>query len=155
MLGHYRILEKLGAGGMGEVCRARDERLGHDAAIKLLPSNVVADEFVRKRLRKEAQALSKLNHPNSEILFELGSKEDTEFLVVEYVPGITLDDRLVQGPLPEREIARLGAQLANGLAAAHRMKVKRLIYRYFCLLTSAFVSRAYEPSVGRWRRLPR
>jgi serine/threonine protein kinase len=93
MLGHYRILEKLGAGGMGEVYRARDERLGRDVAIKLLPSNVVADEFVRKRSRKEAQALSKLNHPNSEILFELGSKEDTEFLVVEYVPGITLDDR--------------------------------------------------------------
>jgi serine/threonine protein kinase len=130
-LGHYRILEKLGAGGMGEVYRARDERLGRDVAIKLLPSNLVADEFVRKRLRKEAQALSKLNHPNIEILFELGSKEDTEFLVVEHVPGVTLDDRLVQGPLPEREIARLGAQLANGLAAAHRMKGKRLINRYF------------------------
>ena len=118
-LGHYRILEKIGAGGMGEVYRARDERLGRDVAVKVLPPSLVPDESVRKRLRKEAQALSKLNHPNIEILFELGSKDGAEFLVVEYVPGVTLSDRLAQGPMPEREIARLGVQLANGLAAAH------------------------------------
>ena len=122
-LGHYRILEKIGAGGMGEVYRARDERLGRDVAVKVLPPNLVPDESVRKRLRKEAQALSKLNHPNIEILFELGSQDRAEFLVVEYVPGVTLGDRLAQGPLPEREIARLGVQLANGLAAAHRQGV--------------------------------
>jgi serine/threonine-protein kinase len=119
LLGHYRILERIGAGGMGEVYRARDELLGRDVAIKVLPSDLVADESVRKRLRKEAQALSKLNHPNIEILFELGSQEGAEFLVVEYVPGVTLGDRLAQGPLPEKEVARLGVQLANGLAAAH------------------------------------
>jgi serine/threonine-protein kinase len=83
----------------------------------------VPDESVRKRLRKEAQALSKLNHPNIEILFELGSKDGAEFLVVEYVPGVTLSDRLAEGPLPEREIARLSVQLANGLAAAHSQGV--------------------------------
>jgi serine/threonine-protein kinase len=119
VLGHYRILEKIGAGGMGEVYRAGDERLGREVAVKVLPPNLVADESVRKRLRKEAQALSKLNHPNIEILFELGSQGGTEFLVVEYVPGVTLSDRLAQGPLPEKEIARLGVQLANGLAGAH------------------------------------
>jgi len=118
-LGHYRILEKIGAGGMGEVYRARDERLGREVAVKVLPPSLVPDESVRKRLRKEAQALSKLNHPNIEILVELGSKDGAEFLVVEYVPGVTLSDRLAQGPMPEREIARLGVQLANGLAAAH------------------------------------
>jgi serine/threonine-protein kinase len=122
-LGHYRILEKIGAGGMGEVYRARDERLERDVAIKVLPPNLVPDESVRKRLRKEAQALSKLNHPNIEILFELGSKDCAEFLVVEYVPGVTLGDRLAEGPLPEREIARLGVQLASGLAAAHSQGV--------------------------------
>ena len=122
-LGHYRILEKIGAGGMGEVYRARDERLGRDVAVKVLPPSLVPDESVRKRLRKEAQALSKLNHPNIETLFELGSKDGAEFLVVEYVPGVTLSDRLAQGPLPEREIARLGVQLANGLAAAHSQGV--------------------------------
>ncbi|MGD0011566.1 MAG: protein kinase, partial [Terriglobia bacterium] len=103
--------------------RARDERLGRDVAVKVLPPNLVPDESVRKRLRKEAQALSKLNHPNIEILFELGSKDGAEFLVVEYVPGVTLSDRLAQGPLAEREIARLGVQLANGLAAAHSQGV--------------------------------
>ena len=118
-LGFYRILEKIGAGGMGEVYRARDERLGREVAVKVLPPNLVTDESVRKRLRKEAQALSKLNHPNIEILFELGSQGGTEFLVVEYVPGVTLSDRLTQGPLPEKEIARLGVQLADGLAGAH------------------------------------
>jgi serine/threonine-protein kinase len=123
MLGHYRILEKIGAGGMGEVYRARDERLGREVAVKVLPSNLVANESVRKRLRKEAQALSKLNHPNIEILFELGSAEGAEFLVVEYIPGVTLGARLAQGPLPEKELARLGVQLANGLAAAHRQGV--------------------------------
>jgi len=122
-LGHYRILEKVGSGGMGEVYRARDERLGRDVAVKVLPPHLVAEESVRKRLHKEARALSKLNHPNIEILFELGSKEDAEFLVVEYVPGVTLGARLAQGPLPEREIARLGAQLANGLGAAHSQRV--------------------------------
>jgi serine/threonine protein kinase len=122
-LGHYRILEKIGSGGMGEVYRARDERLGRDVAVKVLPPHLVADESVRKRLHKEARALSKLNHPNIEILFELGSKEGTEFLVVEYVPGVTLGARLAQGPLPEKEIARLGAQLAEGLAAAHSQRV--------------------------------
>ena len=122
-LGHYRILEKIGGGGMGEVYRARDERLGRDVAVKVLPPNLVADESVRKRLRKEARALSKLNHPNIETLFELGSKEGIEFLVVEYVPGVTLGARLAQGPLPEKEIARLGAQLADGLSAAHSQRV--------------------------------
>jgi len=122
-LGHYRILERIGAGGMGEVYRARDEQLGRDVAVKVLPPSLVPDEFVRKRLRKEAQALSKLNHPNIETLFELDSKDGAEFLVVEYVPGVTLSDRLAQGPLLEREIARLGVQLANGLAAAHSQGV--------------------------------
>jgi serine/threonine-protein kinase len=123
LLGHYRILEKIGAGGMGEVYRARDERLERDVAVKLLPPDLVPNESVRKRLRKEAQALSKLNHPNIEILFELGSQEGAEYLVVEYVPGVTLGARLGQGPLPEREIARLGVQLASGLAAAHSQSV--------------------------------
>jgi serine/threonine protein kinase/tetratricopeptide (TPR) repeat protein len=122
-LGHYRLLEKIGAGGMGEVYRARDERLGRDVAVKVLSPNLVADESVRRHLRKEARALSKLNHPNIEILFELGSQDSSEFLVMEYVPGVTLSDRLTHGPLSEKDIARLGVQLADGLAAAHNQGV--------------------------------
>jgi len=122
-LGHYRVLEKIGSGGMGEVYRARDEQLGREVAVKVLPAEWVANETVRKRLRKEARALSKLSHPNIEILFALGSAQGSEFLVVEYIPGVTLGARLAQGPLPEKEIARLGVQLADGLAAAHRQRV--------------------------------
>ena len=118
-LGHYRIVEKIGAGGMGEVYRARDERLDRDVALKVLPQGTLVDPSARKRLRKEALALSKLSHPNIEILFEFGSEGPVEFLAVEYVAGLTLSERLAQGPLPEKEIFRLGGQLADGLAAAH------------------------------------
>jgi hypothetical protein len=81
-IAHYRVLEKIGAGGMGEVYRARDEELERDVAIKVLPESALADKSNRKRLRKEAEALSKLGHPNIEILFELNSEDNLEFLVV-------------------------------------------------------------------------
>jgi len=123
VLGHYRIVEKIGVGGMGEVYRARDERLGRDVAIKVLPQNVVADEGLRKRLHKEAQALSRLGHPNIETLLEFDRAGDVEYLVVEYIAGTSLSEMLTKGPLPEKEIARLGVQLASGLAGAHAQRV--------------------------------
>lgn len=122
-LGHYRILERIGAGGMGEVYRACDERLEREVAVKVLPRGMLNDESLRKRLRKEAQILSKLSHPNIEILFDFNHQDLVEFLVVEYVAGITLSDVLSNGPLAEKEVARLGVQLANGLAAAHAHKI--------------------------------
>lgn len=122
-LSHYRILEKIGVGGMGEVYLARDERLERDVAVKLLPHSELVDPSARKRLRKEAAALSKLNHPNIETLLDFESMEGREFLVVEYIAGVTLSELLSKGPLPEKEIARLGAQLASGLAAAHAQKI--------------------------------
>src|SRR5215469_9688394 len=122
-LGHYRILERIGAGGMGEVYRACDERLEREVAVKVLPHGMLSDDSVRKRLRKEAQILSKLSHPNIEILFDFDHEDLVEFLVVEYVAGVTLSDVLSNGPLPEKEVARLGVQLANGLAAAHAHKI--------------------------------
>jgi eukaryotic-like serine/threonine-protein kinase len=125
-LGHYRILEKIGAGGMGEVYRACDERLEREVAVKVLPRGMLNDDSVRKRLRKEALILSKLSHPNIEILFDFDQEDLVEFLVVEYVPGVTLSDVLNDGPLPEKEVARIGVQLANGLAAAH---AHRIIHR--------------------------
>jgi eukaryotic-like serine/threonine-protein kinase len=118
-LGHYRILEKIGVGGMGEVYLARDDRLERDVAVKVLPPGALTDKAIRKRLRKEAQALSRVNHPNIETLFEFDSIGDVEYLVVEYVAGTSLSDMLAADPLPEKEIARLGVQLASGLAAAH------------------------------------
>ncbi len=122
-LSHYRILEKIGVGGMGEVYLARDERLERDVAVKLLPQSELVDPSARKRLRKEAAALSKLNHPNIETLLDFESVEGLEFLVVEYVAGVTLSELLGRDPMPEKEIARLGMQLASGLAAAHAQKI--------------------------------
>src|SRR3989441_6203854 len=92
--GHYRILEQIGAGGMGVVYRAHDEQLERDVAIKVLPIGTLADEASRKRFRKEALALAKLNHPNIATVHEFGTQDGTDFLVTEYIPGVTLDDKL-------------------------------------------------------------
>jgi len=118
-LGHYRILEKLGAGGMGEVYRAHDEQLERDVALKVLPAGKLADEAARKQFRKEALALAKLNHPNIETVLEFNKQDGLDFLVIEFIPGLSLSEKLKEGPLPESQILRLGAQFAGGLAAAH------------------------------------
>jgi eukaryotic-like serine/threonine-protein kinase len=118
-LSHYRIIEKIGAGGMGVVYRAHDEQLDRDVAIKVLPPGSLADEAARKRFRKEALSLARLNHPNIATVHEFGTQDDTDFLVTEYIAGITLDTKLVQGPLSIPEIVRLGGQIADGLSAAH------------------------------------
>jgi eukaryotic-like serine/threonine-protein kinase len=123
ILGHYRIVEKIGAGGMGEVYRAHDERLERDVAIKVLPAGTLADEAARKRFRKEALALAKLNHPNIATIYDFSTQDGVDFLVTEYIPGITLSDRSASGPLAEKEITRLGGQLAEGLTAAHNQQV--------------------------------
>jgi eukaryotic-like serine/threonine-protein kinase len=119
-LSHYRITEQIGAGGMGVVYRARDEQLDRDVAIKVLPPGSLADEAARKRFRQEALSLARLNHPNIATVHEFGTQDDTDFLVTEFIAGITLDIKLMQGPLPPAEVVRLGRQIAEGLAAAHQ-----------------------------------
>lgn len=118
-LGHYRIVEEIGAGGMGVVYRARDEHLDRDVAVKVLPAGMLGDESARKRFRKEAHSLSKLNHPNIATVYDFDSQQGIDYLVMEYVPGITLRNRVSEGPLAEVEVIRLGTQLAKGLTAAH------------------------------------
>jgi len=118
-LSHYRILEKVAAGGMGVVYRARDEQLDRDVALKVLPSGTLTDDTARRHFRKEALALAKLNHPNIETVYEFGTQDGTDFLVMEYVPGKTLADRLARGTLPEREVIALGMQIAGALEEAH------------------------------------
>jgi serine/threonine protein kinase len=118
-LGHYLIAEQIGAGGMGIVYRARDERLDRDVAVKVLPAGSVSDETARKRLRKEALALSRLNHPNIETIYDFDTQQNIDFLVAEMIPGVSLDHKLAAGPLPEKEIVRVGTQMAQGLEAAH------------------------------------
>ena len=119
-LGHYRILEQIGAGGMGVVYRARDQRLDRDVALKLLPPGALADEAARRRFRHEALALSRLNHPNIETVHDFDTQEGVDFLVLEHVPGISLDERLAAGAVKPGELLKLGIQLTQGLEAAHR-----------------------------------
>ncbi len=119
VLGHYRVLEQIGAGGMGMVFRASDEQLERDVAIKVLPPGMLADEGARKRFRREALTVAKLNHPNIGTVYEFGSHEEVDFLVMEYVGGAAVDARSIAGPLPQKEVLKLGFQLADGLASAH------------------------------------
>jgi eukaryotic-like serine/threonine-protein kinase len=118
-LGHYRVREQLGAGGMGVVYVARDERLDRDVALKVLPPDTLADEDARKRFRKEALALSKLSHPGIGTIFDFDTQNGTDFLVMEFVPGVTLDSKLAAGPLSERETRAIAVQLAEAVAVAH------------------------------------
>jgi serine/threonine-protein kinase len=118
-LGHYRVLEQIGAGGMGVVYRARDERLERDIALKVLPPGTLTDDSARKRFRQEALSLSRLNHPNIATAHDFDTQEGIDFLVTELVPGMTLDARLVAGHLPETEVIQIGLQMAAGLEAAH------------------------------------
>lgn len=122
-LSHYRVLEQIGAGGMGVVYRARDEQLERDVAIKVLSPGLLADEAARKRFRKEALSLARLNHPNIAIVHEFGSQDGTDFLVTEYIPGITLDAKLGRGSLATKEVIDLSGQLMHGLTAAHEQGI--------------------------------
>lgn len=118
-LGHYRILEEVGSGGMGVVYRARDDQLERDVALKVLPSGTLSDDGSRRQFRKEALALAKLSHPNIETVYEFDTQDGIDFLVMEYLPGKTLADRLVSGALPEKEVIALGMQIAAAMDEAH------------------------------------
>ena len=119
-LGPYEILTLVGAGGMGEVYRARDTRLERIVAIKVLPETLMADPGQRLRIEREARILAGLSHPNICALFDVGRESGIDFLVLEYVEGQTLTDRLTEGFLPMDLVLRHGTQIAGALAAAHR-----------------------------------
>ncbi len=118
-LGPYEILGPLGSGGMGQVYRARDTRLQREVAIKVLSSSLLSDEAARARFHKEALVLAKLKHRNVAHIYDVIDAGGVDALVMELVEGAALSDRLREGPLFEGEVLRLGAQLADGLAAAH------------------------------------
>jgi len=122
-LGRYRIKEQIGAGGMGVVYRARDQRLDRDVALKVLPPGSLADEGSRSRFRKEALALSRLSHPNIAVVHDFDTQEDTDFLVMELIPGMTLEEKLIASTVAETEALKWVIQLLEGLAAAHEQGV--------------------------------
>ncbi len=123
VLGHFRLIEEIGAGGMGVVYRAWDTRLERDVAVKVLNPKALSDPSARKRFRSEALILSRLNHPNVESVYDFHSEQGVDYLVLEYVPGTSLNERLERGALPEKEVVRFGIQLGEGLAAAHAQRV--------------------------------
>jgi eukaryotic-like serine/threonine-protein kinase len=118
-LGPYEILSPIGAGGMGEVYRARDTRLGRTVAIKILPGFLSHDPERRRRLNMEARAVSSLSHPNICALFDIGDQDGVAYLVMEYLEGETLDTRIHGNPLPVEELLALAIQIADALDAAH------------------------------------
>jgi eukaryotic-like serine/threonine-protein kinase len=117
--GRYRIEEEIGAGGMGVVYRAYDEKLERELAIKVLKPGALNDEAARRRFRNEARILSRLNYPSIQIIHDFDTIDGYDYLISELVPGSSLNTRLQSGALPEKEVVHLGFQLAQGLAAAH------------------------------------
>ena len=125
-LGPYEVVSAIGAGGMGEVYRARDSRLGRDVALKILPASFAGDSDRRARFEREAQAIAALSHPNIVAVYDTGVHEGQIYLVMELLDGETLRDRLRAGALPVRKAVDAGVQIARGLAAAH---AKGLVHR--------------------------
>jgi serine/threonine-protein kinase len=125
-LGRFRLVERLGEGGMGVVYRATDPRLERDVALKVLKPGPAGAGSVRDRLRTEARTLSRLIHPNIATLFDLDRDGEREFLVLEFVPGQTLDRLLLDGPLPEARCRAIGIEIAEALAAAHELGLVHL-----------------------------
>ena len=118
-LGAYEIIALLGAGGMGEVYRAHNTRLGRDVAIKVIPAAFSADADRLQRFEQEARAAAALNHPNILAVYDVGTSDGSPFIVSELLEGETLRERLTAGPLPVRKAIELGIQIAQALAAAH------------------------------------
>ena len=118
-ISHYKVLEKLGSGGMGDVWKAEDTKLHRDIALKLLASHLLRDEEARKRFHREAQAAASLSHPNVTTIYEIDEADDKTFLALEYIEGETLERRIESGPLPLQDALDIGRQIAEGLEAAH------------------------------------
>jgi serine/threonine protein kinase/tetratricopeptide (TPR) repeat protein len=116
---HYRVDERLGAGGMGEVYRGEDTRLGRPVALKFLPASLKSDPESRARLLNEARAASILRSPNIAVTYDIGEESGTDFIVMEYVDGELLSSRIAHGPIPVREVIEIGIQVADALDEAH------------------------------------
>ena len=118
-LGPYEIVGPLGAGGMGEVYRARDTRLRRDVALKILPAEVSTDPSRRARFEQEAHAAAALNHPNILSVYDVGDTDDSSYIALELVSGETLAALIERGPVPVRALLDMAVQIADGLASAH------------------------------------
>ncbi|MEO8724936.1 MAG: protein kinase [Acidobacteriaceae bacterium] len=116
---HYEVIERIGAGGMGVVYRAHDRKLERDVALKVLASDTLRSEEARRQFRREALALSRLNHPNIAVVHDFDTVDDVDFIIMELIEGHTLHERMRQGPMAVAEIVQIAEQMLDGLAAAH------------------------------------
>ena len=128
-LGPYEILAPIGAGGMGEVYKAKDSRLERTVAIKVLPQHLSSSEEMRQRFEREAKTISQITHPHICALYDVNREGETEYLVMEYLEGETLADRLGKGPLPAEHLLRYGIEIADALDKAHRQGI---VLHFFC-----------------------
>ncbi|MGA2593183.1 MAG: choice-of-anchor tandem repeat GloVer-containing protein [Bryobacteraceae bacterium] len=150
-LGPYEILNPLGAGGMGEVYRARDTRLGRSVALKIVAARMAGQAGIR-RLEREARAISNLNHPHICALHDIGREGDLDYLVMEYVEGPTLASRLRQGPLPLADVVRAGIQIAEALDYAHRQGIVHRDLKPGNIMLTARGAKLVDFGLARWRK---
>ena len=122
-LGHYRLVDRIGAGVMRVVYRAQHEHLRREVALKLLPPTVLPDESARRHFKREALTLARINHPNVATLYGFETDGNVDFLVMEYVVGVTLANKLARGPLRESELLEYALQLVAALEEAHKHSV--------------------------------
>ncbi|HEY3204699.1 MAG TPA: serine/threonine-protein kinase, partial [Thermoanaerobaculia bacterium] len=122
-LGPYELVAPIGAGGMGEVYRAKDTRLDRIVAVKVLPPHLSTSAESRQRFEREAKTISQLSHPHICALYDVGNQDGVEFLVMEYLEGETVSDRLLKGPLAFEQVLRFGIEIADALDKAHRQGI--------------------------------
>ena len=150
-LGPYEILGPLGAGGMGEVYRARDTRLDRTVAIKVLPEHLADDPDSRQRFEREARAVSSLNHPHICVLYDIGHQDGIDFLVMECLEGETLAARLTKGPLPVEQALQYGIQIAGALAAAHRRGISHRDLKPGNIVLAKTGAKLLDFGLAKWR----
>jgi eukaryotic-like serine/threonine-protein kinase len=151
ILGHYRIVERVAAGGFGVVYRAHDEQLERDVAVKVLPPGTLNNETSRRNFRKEALALAKLNHTNIETVYEFGSQDGIDFLVMEYVAGRTLAENLTEGAIAEKELVPLAMQIVEAVEEAHdRGIVHRDLKPANILITPKGQAKVLDFGLAKW-----